>query len=66
MVQSAYSFNFLGPKPWNDYPNKDCNLSLVGLFRQLLPDLDRKLYLASLEMKGELPEVMTHDSESEW
>ena len=32
----------------------------------VLPDLDRKLYRASLEMKGELPEVITHDSESEW
>ena len=24
MVQSAYSFNFWGPKPWNNYPKKDC------------------------------------------
>lgn len=31
-----------------------------------LPDLVKKLNLASLEMNGEFPEVMTHDSESEW
>jgi len=29
-------------------------------------DLDKKLYLASLEMNGEFPEVITADSESEW
>ena len=33
---------------------------------KFLPDLDKKLYLASLEMKGEFPEVMTADSLSEW
>lgn len=31
-----------------------------------LPDLERKLYLSSLEMNGELPDVMTQDSLSEW
>ena len=31
-----------------------------------LPDLERKLYLASFEMKGEFPDVITADSLSEW
>ena len=30
-----------------------------------IPDLDKKLYLALFEMKGELPDIMTVESESE-
>ena len=29
------------------------------------PDLDKKLYLALLEMNGEFPDIMTVESESE-
>ena len=37
-----------------------------GFLADFLPDRERKLYLAVLDTKGEFPDIITVESESEW
>ena len=43
-----------------------CQQDSTNYKKFFLPDLDKKLYLALLEINGELPDIITVESESEW